>query len=155
MKITTYAMQQDYKTDVNANVITAVTDQEIRDARRGWAKMGFLSRFIVVSYTYNLSTITEILGYYSEHGLTLRRQHIEFPEEPTTIVLSKALADKLDPIAVRIGKQYDLHGIRAKINFRCLLKCLALRNGRTTVTEAEFQAFLELADFMNFKYNPI
>ena len=56
---------------------------------------------------------------------------------------------------MKIGEQFRLYGFRAKINFRNLLKCLAVRNGREIVTEAEFEEFLELADYMNFEYNPI
>jgi len=74
--------------------------------------------------------------------------------EPNRLVIT-SLENRLNPIAMKIGEQYDLYGIRAKINFRCLLKCLAYRNGKKTVGEAEFQEFLELADFMNFEYNPI
>lgn len=56
---------------------------------------------------------------------------------------------------MKIGEQFKLYGFRAKINFRNLLKCLALRNGREEVTEAEFKEFLGLANYMNFEYNPI
>ena len=47
------------------------------------------------------------------------------------------------------------YGLRAKIKLRCLLKCLAYRNGKKTVTDAEFREFLELADFINLNLNPI
>ena len=75
--------------------------------------------------------------------------------QPVKVALPKEIADKLDPIAMRIGEQFRLYGFRAKINFRCLLKCFALRNGRKIVMEEDFQEFLELADFMNFNFNPI
>jgi hypothetical protein len=71
------------------------------------------------------------------------------------IVRVKAVADKLNPIAMRIDEQFKLYGLRAKINFKCLLKCLAYRNNRKTVTDEEFKEFLELADFMNLDLNPI
>jgi hypothetical protein len=56
-KMTTYATV--WNKDCNANVITAVTDEELRDARHNWAKIGFLSRFIMFSYSYSISTITD------------------------------------------------------------------------------------------------
>jgi hypothetical protein len=56
---------------------------------------------------------------------------------------------------MKVGEQFKLYGIWAKINFRCLLKCLAYRNDKETVTEEEFKEFLELADFMNFDFNPL
>ena len=153
VKITTYAMIWDK--DVNANVITAVTDQALQDGRHDWAKMGFLSRFIIFSYSYNLSTIIEILNGYSEHGLSFENVKLDLPEKEIDIELPKEIADKLNPIAMKVGEQFELYGIRAKINFRSLLKALAYRNGRKTVTDVEFKEFLELADYMNFNFNII
>ena len=117
--------------------------------------MGFLSRFIVFSYSYSISTVTEILSYYSEHGLNLEGAEVKLPEKEVDIKLPKKIAEELNPIAMAIGKQFELYGFRAKINFRSLLKCLAYRNGRNVVSEDDFKEFLELADFMNFDFNPI
>lgn len=152
-KIRTYSMVWDR--DAKANVITAVTDQALRDGRHGWAKMGFLSRFIVFSYCYSLSTVTEILNYYSEHGLKTESSNVKLLKGEVDIELPREIADKLNPIAMTLGKQFELYGFRAKINFRSLLKCLAYRNGRKVVTEEDFQEFLELADYMNFDFNLI
>ncbi|MFX0201578.1 MAG: hypothetical protein ACFFCW_36140, partial [Candidatus Hodarchaeota archaeon] len=141
--------------DAKANVITAVTDEALRDARHNWAKMGFLSRFIIFSYSYNFSTVTKILSYYSEHGLDLKNTQVKLPKRQVDVELPKEMADKLNPFAMKIGEQFKLYGLRAKINLRSLVKCLAYRNGRKAVTEAEFEDFLELADFMNFNFNPL
>lgn len=152
-KITTYATV--WNKEVKANVITAVTEIALRDARHSWAKMGFLSRFIVFSYSYNISTIVEILNQYSEHGSNLGTTNINLPKRNVDVELSVAMADRLNPIAVKIGEQFNLYGIRAKINSRSLLKCLAYRNKSKMVSEREFKEFLELADFMNFNFNPL
>lgn len=152
-KITTYSTV--WNKDVKGNLITAVTDEALRDARHNWAKMGFLSRFIVFSYSYSISTVTKILSHYSEHGLDLKNTKIKLPKRHIDIRLPKEIASKLNPIAMKIGEQFRLYGLRAKINFRNLLKCLAYRNQRKVVTGKDFQEFLELADFMNFKFNPI
>jgi hypothetical protein len=129
----------------------ALTDEALRDARHDWAKMGFLSRFIIFSYSYNTSTIVEILNHYSEHGLNADKVQFPLPEE-VDIELPKEVADKLNPIAMRIGEQFKLYGLRAKINFRCLLKCLAYRNGKKTVTDTEFREFLERAQCSKAPY---
>lgn len=55
--------------DVVCNVITAVTDDVIADGRREWAKMGFLSRFIVFSYRFGLSQVNAILEEISDDGI--------------------------------------------------------------------------------------
>jgi hypothetical protein len=153
VKITTYAMIWDK--DVKANTITAITNQALEDGRHEWAKMGFLSRFIIFSYSYSLSTVMEILNHYSKHGLNSDNVKVQLPKKEVDIELSKEIADALNPIAMRIGEQFELYGIRAKINFRSLLKSLAYRNGKKAVSDAEFKEFLELADYMNFDYNII
>jgi len=152
-KMTSYATV--WNQDVNANVITAITDESLKDGRRGWAKMGFLSRFIIFTYSYSLSTVIEILARYSAKGIDEQSVSLDLPDDPVEIDLSKEFADKLDPISMKIGEQFRLYGFRAKINFRNLLKCLAYRNKRQIVTDAEFEEFLELAGHMNFDYNPV
>ena len=49
-KITGYANIWDK--EVKANVITAVTDEALNDGRHEWAKMWFLSRITIFSYSY-------------------------------------------------------------------------------------------------------
>jgi hypothetical protein len=145
--------------DAVANVITSVTDQSFRDARHGWNKLGFLSRFIVFSYSYGSSSVNAILSEYSERGVDgkgiEKKCKIKLPRKNVDILLPKEIADRLDPYAREIGREYDLYGFRAKINYRSLLKCLAYRNGRRVVTDDDFEEFLELVDFMNFDFRPI
>jgi hypothetical protein len=66
-KITSYAMMWDK--EVNANIITAVTDLAIEDGRHDWAKLGFLSRFVVFSYKYSLTAVVDIMRQYTIHGI--------------------------------------------------------------------------------------
>ncbi|MEM3673428.1 MAG: hypothetical protein QW468_04305 [Candidatus Bathyarchaeia archaeon] len=95
------------------------------------------------------------MNHYSLHGLNSESIKLSLPEKEVDIELPKEIADKLNPIAVKIGEQFDLYGIRAKINLRSLLKALAYRNEKEAVSEAEFKEFLELTDFMNFRFNPL
>ena len=152
-KITTYAMTWDK--EVKGNIVTAVTDQALDDGRHEWAKIGFLSRFIMFSYSYDLSTVHAILQSYSRGGLINRSKTMEFPKENVDVTLDPQIADKLDPLAVRIGDDFGIYGIRAKINLRSLLKALAYLNGRVAVQMADFDELLRLVDYMNFKYNPL
>jgi hypothetical protein len=152
-KITTYATVWDK--EVKANLITAITDEALEDGRHDWAKMGFLSRFVFFTYSYSASTVSKIMGNYSEHGLALGEEKIKLPDKEINIELPKDIADKLDAQAVLIGHQFEIYGIRAKINLRCLLKCLAYRNKRNIVANDEYREFLELFDYMNSDYNPL
>jgi hypothetical protein len=117
--------------------------------------MGFLSRFIVFSYSYSMSTVTEIMNRYSQRGLGTCDLTLSLPSKEVDVELSEEIADRLNPIAMRIGEQFRLYGIRAKINLRSLLKTLALRNGHKKVIDQDFKELLELADYMNFDCNII
>ena len=89
-------------TDVKANIITAITEDALRDARHGWAKMGFLSRFIIFSYSYHLSTVAMILRSYSYRGLTLQPLKVKLPRaKQIKVFLASALAEQLNPIAMK------------------------------------------------------
>jgi len=158
-KVATGAHVQLENRSVTANVIGAVTRGAILDARRGWSSMGFLSRSIFFSYGYSESVVHTIMERYSEYGIESKKKNqykkLRLPRSKVDIHLSKELADRTTPIAREVGKVYEGYGIRAKINFRCLLKCLAYRNGRKEVTEAELDEFVELAEYMNLEFNQI
>lgn len=159
VNIATGFMVRTESLEVKANMITAVTEGVLEDKRRQWEKMGFISRFILFTFSYSDSSVYAIMKRYSESGIEEKgkfpKKKVKLPRGMVDIDLSVEIADRLDPIALRIGEQYNLYGFRAKVNFRCLLKCLAYRNSRKAVTEAEFREFMELADFMNFNYKPI
>jgi len=155
-KMTTYATI--WEKEVKANVITAVTDRALRDGRTHWASMGFLSRFIIFSYSYGLSHVSKILEYYSRDDLELDEYETEIlniPKEEVDIKLPKVIADKLDGISQKIGAIQDLYGIRAKINLRGLIKAIAYLNGRKEVTIKDYEELLCLAEYMNLGYNII
>lgn len=152
-RISTYVTS--WEKPVRCNVITAVTDEAIEDGRHEWGKIGFLSRFIIFSYSYPLATVMQILASYSKRGLPNSTTILKLPKKTIEVHLPENIAAKLDPIAIKVGEQFNLYGLRAKVNFRCLLKCLAHRNGRKVVEESDFTEFLELAEYMNFKYNPL
>ena len=152
-KMTTYATV--WEKEVKGNVITAVTEEALRDGRREWANMGFLSRFIIFSYSYPISTVYRILDFYSESGLEDSREKLKLPSREVDVVLPKELADRLNPVAMKVGEAMGLYGIRAKVNFRSLLKCLAYRSGKKVVDDGVFEEFIKLCNWMNFDFNPL
>jgi hypothetical protein len=148
-KVTTYVMT--WEREVKANLITALTKDTLEDERHKWGKMGFTSRFLCFSYKYDNKTVNRILESYSEHGLKFESVNLKVPKKPVDITLSKEMADRLNPMAKKIGKRFELYGIRAKINLRVLLKALSLRNGHDQVTEADYRELLELSKYFNFQ----
>jgi len=155
-KMTTYATI--WEKDVKANVIAGITDKALYDGRTHWANIGFLSRFVIFSYSYGLSHVSKILEYYSRDDLELEEyetEKIKIPEDEVNIVLPKEIADKLDGVSQKIGTLQELYGIRAKINMRSLIKCIAYLNGREKVTLEDYEELLELAEYMNLNFNII
>ena len=51
----------------------------------------------------------------------MKTSMMKLPEKEIDVKLSKEIADKLNPIAMRIGEQFRLYGFRAKINFRTIV----------------------------------
>ena len=87
--------------------------------------------------------------------MTPQKIKVNLPDKPISINLPKTFADQLDTYAVVIGNQCNLYGLRAKINLRAILKALAYRNGTDTVSQREFDEFMELTDFMNYRFKEV
>ncbi len=51
---------------------------------------------------------------YSEHGLELKNTKIKLPKRQVKVNLPEEIAEKLNPIAMKIGEQFRLYGFRAK-----------------------------------------
>ena len=158
-KVATYAYTRLDGKDVTANLITGVTASKLVDRRRKWSEMGFLSRCLIFTYSYSEESVDSILERYSLHpyegGDKPEKVKLTVPKRKVEVELSKELGDRLSPIAKEIGRRYEAYGIRAKINLRCLLKCLAYRNDRREVSEADFEELLELVEFMNFDFTEV
>jgi len=158
-KIATYAVRRNKGDDARANLIAGLTDSKITDQRSNWASMGFLSRCLIFTYSYSDESVDEILETYSVNPFEGKDKPVKIklriPKRQTGIKLSKEFADRLTPIAKEIGRYYEAYGIRAKISLRCLLKCLAYRNGRKEVSMDDFEELLGLVEFMNFKFTEI
>jgi len=152
-KITTYATI--WEKEVKANVITSITDEALNDGRHDWASMGFLSRFICFSYSYSQSTIEKIMDYYSENPPIEKFNSVKLPKKEVEIKLSREYADRLNGLSEKVGHSMGLYGFRAKINFRSLIKTLALRNGHSEVTRTEYDDLMGLADYFNFDFYPL
>lgn len=153
VKVSTYVTV--WEKEARANVITAVTDEELRDGRHDWAKMGFLSRFLIFSYSYPISLVTQIFRYYTENHYIVTERRLNLPENDVDVVLPAEIAQRLDPIAIAIGQAMQTYGIRAKINLRSFIKALALKEGRKKVTEKDFERLIYLANWLNLNFNPV
>jgi len=137
-------------------MISAITDDALQDGRHEWAKMGFLSRMFIFSYSYPISAVYKIFdSLMRDKSGVDEKIELKFPNQPKDVVLPKPIAKKLIPISMKVGESMKLHGFRFFLSTKTMLKALALLNGRATVTDREFEEFLELSRYLNCQFNPI
>lgn len=153
-KMTTYVTV--WEKEVRCGLISAITDDALEDGRHEWAKMGFLSRMFIFSYSYPISAVYRIFDSLIEQKSGIDQKiSLRFPSHPKDVVLPKPIAERLVPISMKVGESMKLHGFRFFLNTKTMLKSLALLKGRTTVTDHEFEEFLELSQYFNCEFTPI
>ncbi len=153
-KITTYANVWDK--EVNCGLLTAITEDALEDGRHDWAKMGFLSRMFLFSYSYPISAVCRIYDSLLEDKSAVGDKiDLEFPTQPVDVILPKDIAKDLVPISIKIGDSMKFYGFRFFLNAKTFLKALALMKEKTDVTREEFDEFLDLSKYLNSRFNPI
>jgi len=141
---------------VFGNVITSITDEELNDKRHKWNKMGFLSRFIPLSYSYFEKTKKQIREYIKD-----RIYHNDKPVELSTpqtlqsITLPKEIANKIEKITLQISEQNNILGFRLQRQLQVLALANALCSQRNIVTTADFDVIKEISKFINYNFNPL
>ena len=139
-----------------ANVITAITQREMRDKRHKWAELGFLSRFVPLSYSYNDDTkklIREFIKHRDYHRDT--NHTFTLPSEPRKIALPKEMADRIEEITIEIAVKNELAGFRLQKQLQTLCMTNALLNGRDMVLTADVDTIDVIARFINYDFTSI
>lgn len=151
-KITTYSTV--WEKQVNCGLITAVTDEALRDGRHEWAKMGFLSRMILFSYSYSIEQVYKIFNELIQaKDVKLQSEKLNFPAKPKDIILPQKIAKELSAISMAVGREMNLYGFRFFLNSRAFIKALALMKGKKEVDKEDFEDFLKLTKYFNANFN--
>ena len=142
-----------------ANLITAVTKEELSDRRHKWSQMGFMSRLIPLSFSYNAETKIMIKNYIMDRVYhTDKSFDFELPKEKVDIVLPKELAREIDKISVGILinlKEQNLTGFRLLRQLQVLAMANALSSGRNMVTENDIETIKQITKFINFTFEEV
>jgi len=155
--VSTYATRRSSETHVKCGIITAITGEELRDQRHNWGRIGFLSRIIPFSYSYNIETVKKVfdyilgLDYLQENDIELRR----LPKQDKVIRLPRKYAQDILPSTTTIAKAQDVYGFRLQKQFQALLQASALEKGRNSVNSRDVDRVLHLMNWVNFEENPI
>lgn len=150
-------MGQSIDRPIKANVITAITKDEMGDKRHKWVKIGFLSRFIPISFSYNEATKQQIREYIKDRIYKLDdMQDFEIEEkEKIDIALPKKLANEIEFIAKSIAIRNNLTGFRLQRQLQVLAMGNALSNKRNVVNEDDIKMIKEISLFINFDFKQL
>ena len=159
-RVSTYATHLDYKIPITCNLIAAIAREFTGDRRYRWAKMGFLTRVIPVSFQYSGSTIDSIHDYIREGGYQTEPEwSVKLPEAPVEVFIPEIIAVQIQAKAQSLGTILQAsqlaYGFRLHRQLHTIIKAHALSQGRDVVNEVDLLIVRHLCDFINFTYKTI
>lgn len=141
---------------LRANVVTAITEDEIMDKRHKWSSIGFLSRFVPVTYRYNEDTEAMVRQYIKDRKYQTDDAIIlEYPKKPVDITLPSDIANELENINLKIAKANNIFGFRLQRQLQTLAMANALMSGRNLVTNSDLEIIQKLSKHINFNFNKV
>lgn len=140
-----------------ANVITALTKEELEDKRHKWAKIGFLSRFLPVSYKYAEKTKSLIRDYIKDRIYRGEKPYDSsfLPKEEVDVLLPRDIAEKIESIVLDISAEENILGFRLQRQLQTLAMANAALKGESKVTESDYEIVKEISKFINYKFERV
>ncbi len=154
-EIHTYATDFKLPQPVKAGVIACIARGNLKHRINYWNQTGFLSRFLVISYSYGDDTANKvmndiILRKTDGEGMFVlpRRAKVNLPPE---------IGQLLTTSSVRMAKGLyaPLHGYRMQKHLQRLVMASALRAGRDTVTKEDLITILDILGYVNLDYKAV
>lgn len=138
---------------VTCGLLTSITNDAMNDKRRNWAKLGFLSRSIIISYAYSKESVEKILGYLQEQTYTKENNSIilNLPNEKVDIMLGYERAKYISDKIVIPAKKEGLYGFRATKQGNVMLKAHALMDNRNIVNDDDVKQIEKIIYWINFE----
>jgi hypothetical protein len=172
MRISTYAEQvgapilttdlEEKIVPVKCGLIATIAKDILLDGRHHWARMGFMSRMLPISYEYGVPTKLEIhksiakKEYLAETPLKLA-----LPNDDFKIQLIAPEADELMILSTTLASLTDRHnpertyGFRLQKHLQRLAMASALKDGREQVQKGDVELIQELSSCINLDYYPL
>jgi hypothetical protein len=153
----TFAQHWEGKEFVKCGLITTIAEPDLLRKSRRWYEMGFLSRAIPLTYSYSNATRIKIYKHIaaSEEVRNTVSKTIWLPRIPIRVKPDLSLNLKLVELAMETEKWEKVYGFRRLEQLQTLLMANALRNGRTAVTNEDFEKILELSKYINLEFRAI
>ena len=137
-------------------LITSVTPDFFLDKRRNWTKLGFISRCLIVSYSYTKDMINEILELHKKAiGEIKENEDLKLPDSQMDVISDEKYNEMILPEIKMMANKIGTHGFRMLRHHITLLKASALMDGRGYVDERDVELIKKLIVWMNFDLKPI
>ena len=120
-----------------------------------WNVTGFLSRFLVVSYSYSDETAEQVRSTIME-GVPSEPRNLILPEQQKVHV-PEEIARGLATLAIGLAKGLypPLHGFRMQKHLQRLAMASAFRAGRDSVNKDDFVKICDISRYANLDYLPL
>jgi len=159
-EIQTYATSISLKKPIYAGVIGCLARDEFAWRKNYWVSIGFLSRFLPVSYSYSNGTEAAIFDAIFNQAKNCRSINLKFHNGH--VILPRDMAVQLKPLAKKIAGDCSkdkaarkLAGYRAQINLQRMAKACALNREKAVVGQSEINKIMELGKYINLDYNQL
>jgi hypothetical protein len=172
MSISTYAQTVGVQNQFTNNqsqlptrcgLITTIAQGILSDGRHHWSRMGFMSRMLPISYTYNAGTQLSI------HRSIANREYasddpvrLVLPTEDVEVNLQSpqsddliTLAAGLNSIITSVNNPERVYGFRLQKHLQRLAMASALKHGRDTVNQEDVDYLRSLSGCINLEYYPM
>ena len=156
-----------YDPPIKCGLITAITSDNFNgyyDPRRQqfrggakeiWKSTGLLSRFIPFSYQYEMSKISKIFNFIEKEGEKGEAGKEKIRRKMVDVKGNAELFKKMEIASSRLGDEMGGYGFRLQRGLQYLAKANAVLNDRTEIAQEDIDAVLHLANWMNYRYNPL
>jgi hypothetical protein len=148
---------------VKCGLITTMAQGILLDGRHHWARMGFMSRMLPISYTYNAGTQLSIhRSIANREYLSNGSVRLNLPTEDAEIGLQSpqtdeiiSLASSLNAFITSTNNPERVYGFRLQKHLQRLAMASALKHGREVATQEDVEYLRSLSGCINLEYYPL
>lgn len=161
IEVRTFAFSKRFQEPVKCGIIGCITPKELKDRRHKWLGMGFMSRMMPCSWSYNADYQNEILNFIANREyLQEKLWSFRLPQNDIKVILEPSLARQLIPETREYTKKElreaeKLYGFRYQKHLQRFAMSSALADGRDYTRQADIDKVKELRKFLNLKAREI
>lgn len=155
--IQTYHFSRYFDPPLKVGLLTAVTQEDFNKRKSRLRKIGFWSRFIPFSYSYDKEVVDKVLTYVERgESLKMEESRLDLPGLHTKPVDVQCDAKYVHGFRIFI-KEQEFKGWEPRFqkHIRILLKSHALANKRTEVIEEDVMEIMKIVLYLNFNFSLI